>query len=90
MLAIVSAPDVPPDPFLLELFELMMRHFRSEAIVPAMRDEQIKALKAPTCLLMGQGAGTAAALAAREGKQPRELDPDGIQLQLKEQGVNLE
>ena len=54
MLAIVSAPDVPPDPFFLELFELMMRRFRSVAIVPAMRDEQIKALKAPTCLLMGQ------------------------------------
>lgn len=44
----------------------------------------------PTCLLMGQGAGTAAALAAREGKQPRDLDPDAIRLRLKEQGVNLE
>jgi pimeloyl-ACP methyl ester carboxylesterase len=54
MLAIVSAPDVPPDPFFLELFELMMRHFRSEAIVPAMSDEQIRALEAPTYLLVGQ------------------------------------
>jgi hypothetical protein len=43
----------------------------------------------PTCLLMGQGAGTAAALAARERKQPRDIDPKAIQARLKEQGVNL-
>jgi pimeloyl-ACP methyl ester carboxylesterase len=48
------APDVPPDPFLLELFELMMRYFRSEAIVPAISDEEIRRLQAPTYLLMGQ------------------------------------
>jgi pimeloyl-ACP methyl ester carboxylesterase len=54
MLAVVSAPDVPPDPFFLELFELMMRHFRSEAIVPAMSDREISGLQAPTYLLVGQ------------------------------------
>ena len=54
MLAIVSAPDVPPNPFFLELLELMLRYFRSEAAVPAMRDEEIRKLTAPTYLLMGQ------------------------------------
>jgi pimeloyl-ACP methyl ester carboxylesterase len=54
MLAIVSAPDVPPNPFFLELLELMLRHFRSEAAVPAMRDEEIRKLTAPAYLLMGQ------------------------------------
>lgn len=54
MLAIVSAPDVPPNPFFLELLELMLRFFRSEAAVPAMRGEEISKLTAPTCLLMGQ------------------------------------
>ena len=53
-LAVLSAPGVPPDPFFLELFELMMRHFRSEAIVPAMSDEEIRRLKVPTYLLVGQ------------------------------------
>ncbi len=54
MLAIVSAPDVPPDPFFLGLLELMLRYFRSEAAVPAMRDEEIRKLTAPAYLLMGQ------------------------------------
>ena len=54
MLAIISAPDVPPDPFFLELLELMLRYFRSEAAVPAMSDKEIGKLTAPTYLLMGQ------------------------------------
>jgi pimeloyl-ACP methyl ester carboxylesterase len=54
MLATVSAPDVPPDPFFLELFELMLRYFRSEAIVPVLSDAELEALQAPTYLLMGQ------------------------------------
>jgi pimeloyl-ACP methyl ester carboxylesterase len=54
MLALVSAPDVPPDPFFLELFELMIRYFRSEALVPALRDDEVRALSAPTYLLLGQ------------------------------------
>ena len=54
MLASVSAPGVPEDPFFLELFELMMRHFRSEALVPVLSDEELQGLEAPTYLLMGQ------------------------------------
>ena len=54
MLAMVSAPGVPEDPFFLELFELMMRHFRSEALVPALSDAELQGLSAPTYLLMGQ------------------------------------
>jgi pimeloyl-ACP methyl ester carboxylesterase len=54
MLATVSAPDVPSDPFFLELFELMMRYFRSEAIVPVLSDAELQGLNAPTYLLMGQ------------------------------------
>jgi pimeloyl-ACP methyl ester carboxylesterase len=54
MLAMVSTPDVPPDPFFLKLFELMMRYFRSEALVPAMRDDELRALTAPAYLLLGQ------------------------------------
>jgi pimeloyl-ACP methyl ester carboxylesterase len=49
----VSGPDVPPDPFFLDLFELMIKHFRSEAIVPVMSDEEIGQLEAPTYLMMG-------------------------------------
>jgi len=54
MLAMVSAPDLPPDPFFLELFELMMRHFRSEAIVPVLSDAELEGLQVPAYLLMGQ------------------------------------
>ena len=54
MLATVSAPGVPEDPFFLELFELMMRHFRSESLVPVLSDEELQGLEAPTYLLMGQ------------------------------------
>lgn len=54
MLALVSPPDLPPDPFFLELFELMMRHFRSEQFPPVLSDTELKRLTAPTYLLMGQ------------------------------------
>ena len=54
MLAIVNAPDVPPDPFFIKLLELMLRYFRSEAAAPVMSDEEIRKLTAPTYLLMGQ------------------------------------
>jgi pimeloyl-ACP methyl ester carboxylesterase len=54
MVAAVSAPDEPPNPFFLELLEMMLRHFRSEAAPPVLRDEEIRVLTAPTCLLMGQ------------------------------------
>lgn len=54
MLAMVSPPDLPFDPFVLELFELMMSHFRSEQMAPKLSDEEVKRLAAPTYLLMGQ------------------------------------
>jgi pimeloyl-ACP methyl ester carboxylesterase len=54
MLELVSAPGVPPDPFFLDLFELMIRSFRSERLVPALSDDEVRALVAPTYLLVGQ------------------------------------
>ena len=54
MLAAVSAPGVPEDSFFLELFELMLRHFRSEALAPVLSDRELQGLVAPTYLLMGQ------------------------------------
>jgi pimeloyl-ACP methyl ester carboxylesterase len=54
LVALVSPPDVPPDPFFLELTELMVRYFRSEQAPPVINDEEIKRLAAPTYLLMGQ------------------------------------
>ena len=41
------------------------------------------------CMLTGEGAGTAAALAARNGVAPRRVDVPQLQTQLKEQGNNL-
>jgi pimeloyl-ACP methyl ester carboxylesterase len=58
MLALVSPPDLPPDPFFLELFELMLRHFRGERGVPTFSDAEVEGLTAPTCLLMGQYEAT--------------------------------
>ncbi len=54
MLSTVSAPGVPEDAFFLELFELMMRHFRSEALVPVLSDAELQGLTAPAYVLMGQ------------------------------------
>ena len=54
MLATVSAPGVPEAPFFLALFELMLRHFRSEPLVPVLSDAELRGLAAPTYLLMGQ------------------------------------
>jgi pimeloyl-ACP methyl ester carboxylesterase len=54
MVEIVTPPDVLLDPFFLELLELMLRYYRSEAAVPVMPDEEIRKLTAPTYLLMGQ------------------------------------
>jgi len=51
---LVSAPGVPPDLFFIELFELMLRYFRSEAIVPVLSDTELEGFKAPTYLLVGQ------------------------------------
>ena len=54
MVEIVTPPDVLIDPFFLELLELMLRYYRSEAAAPVMPDEEIRKLTAPTYLLMGQ------------------------------------
>ena len=44
----------------------------------------------PSCWAMGQAAGTAAALATRQGVTPRELDVTTLQGALTEQGVELD
>jgi pimeloyl-ACP methyl ester carboxylesterase len=54
MVALVNPPDVPIDPFFMELLELMLQYYRSEAAAPVMSDEEIRKLTAPTYLLMGQ------------------------------------
>ena len=41
------------------------------------------------CMAMGQAAGTAAALAVYEGKEPRELNVGVLQERLREQGADL-
>ena len=43
----------------------------------------------PPCFAMGQAAGTAAALAVREGVGPKQLDPAILVSTLKEDGVYL-
>ncbi len=43
----------------------------------------------PVCLATGQAAGTAAALAVREGVTPAELDVSLLQRDLESQGVDL-
>ncbi|HMK93454.1 MAG TPA: FAD-dependent oxidoreductase [Thermoleophilia bacterium] len=43
----------------------------------------------PVCLATGQAAGTAAALAVRDGVTPRELDVALLQSDLEDQGVDL-
>jgi hypothetical protein len=43
----------------------------------------------PPCIAYGQAAGTAAALAARSGIQPRKIDYKELQANLIRQGVNL-
>ena len=42
-----------------------------------------------TCMILGQAAGAAAALAARQGTSPRNLDIRSLQRALLKQGVNL-
>jgi pimeloyl-ACP methyl ester carboxylesterase len=55
LLEAVSAPNAPADPFFLAYFQLMIESgFRSERLAPTLRDEEIRCLTAPTCLLMAQ------------------------------------
>jgi hypothetical protein len=44
----------------------------------------------PTCMVLGEAAGTAAALAAREGVQPRQLDVSQLRGELRQRNVILE
>jgi pimeloyl-ACP methyl ester carboxylesterase len=55
LLELLSPPDSPPDPFFLAFFELIVvSGFRSEQMAPALSEEEIEKLTAPTYLLMGQ------------------------------------
>jgi pimeloyl-ACP methyl ester carboxylesterase len=55
MLALLSPPDLPPDPFLLEFFELIFAsRFRSEQNAPCIDGAELQHLTAPTYLLMGE------------------------------------
>jgi pimeloyl-ACP methyl ester carboxylesterase len=49
----MGVPGREPSPEELRMFELIF-HFKSENGVPALPDEQIRALKAPTAILMGE------------------------------------
>jgi hypothetical protein len=43
----------------------------------------------PPCMVMGEAAGTAAALAVRAGVEPRAIDVRALQRRLLAQGVDL-
>jgi pimeloyl-ACP methyl ester carboxylesterase len=53
-MALLSPPGSVPDPDDMALFDLFMAHFRLEQNPPALRDEEIRSLDAPTHLMMGQ------------------------------------
>jgi len=55
LVAQVSPPDLPADPFFLQFFELMLTsRFISEMSGPLLTDVEIQQLTAPSYLLMGQ------------------------------------
>jgi pimeloyl-ACP methyl ester carboxylesterase len=54
-LELLSPPDLPPNPDILEQFELIMEHFRlDQRSPPVIPNVEIRRLTAPTCLMMGQ------------------------------------
>jgi ribulose 1,5-bisphosphate synthetase/thiazole synthase len=53
------------------------------------QDALVKLRLVPACMATGQAAGTAAALALREGVPPRKLNVTSLQKQLKDQGVEF-
>lgn len=53
-LASLSPPEVPLDPDLLALLELVVRHYRGEPAPSPLKDGEIRQLAAPVYLLMGQ------------------------------------
>lgn len=56
----------------------------------ATHDAHASARSMATCMAMGQAAGTAAALAVRAGRTPREVGADTVRTALLEQGALLE
>lgn len=56
----------------------------------ATHDAHASARSMATCMAMGQAAGTAAALAVRTGRSPRDLGADAVRDALREQGALLE
>lgn len=55
LVALLSPPGMPPDPFYTDFFELILTSkFRSEPIAPPLKDEEISRFSAPVCILMGQ------------------------------------
>jgi pimeloyl-ACP methyl ester carboxylesterase len=53
-MALLSPPGSIPDPSDMELFDLLMAHFRLEQNPPTLRDDEIRSLESPTHLMMGQ------------------------------------
>ncbi len=52
---LLSPPNEPPDPFTIEIFELMLAsRFRSEQNAPLLSDLELRRMTAPIFLLMGQ------------------------------------
>jgi pimeloyl-ACP methyl ester carboxylesterase len=55
LVALLSPPDLPADPFNQEFLELMLAsRFRSERAAPLLSDTELSQLAAPTYLLVGQ------------------------------------
>jgi hypothetical protein len=56
----------------------------------ATHDAHASARSMATCMAMGQAAGTAAAMAVRDGTPPRGVSPDALRARLAERGALLE
>jgi hypothetical protein len=56
----------------------------------ATHDAHASARSMATCMAMGEAAGTAAAMAARDGTMPRAVAPASLRAQLLERGALLE
>ena len=50
----LSPSDAEPDPAILELLELIAKHYRGEPFPTVLSDAEVSRLTAPTCLMMGQ------------------------------------
>lgn len=55
LVEVLSPPDLPVDSFYLEFFRLILTSkFKGEQIAPRLKDDEIRRLKAPVFILMGQ------------------------------------